>query len=430
MRRSGASADCDGAGIAGSDASEPRGAAGSWAWAAGAAATSPAVKIPAAIRCRAIRATLSPRAPERNPTFADRGGAPYRARMPRTPALLVVALGLFAAAAPASAARLSGQRLGTFDEPVHVASPPADPRTQAVVQRYGLIRLVRRGRVLRRPLLDLRSRVRIDDDRETVDQRGLLSIAFAPDYARSGRFYVDYVDRDGRLRVDVARRGSRRTHRILDLGVATTMHHGGQLQFGRDGLLYVSTGMADEPAASQDPGDPRGKLLRLDPRDPDAPPELVALGLRNPWRFSFDRATGLLWIGDVGGSRREEIDVLDPAAAGPVNFGWPFAEGRTARPGAPPGLRPPALTHPHGPRWCSIVGGHVVRGRGPRALRGRYLYGDVCSGDLWSARVSGLGLGRPRRAGVRVPYLVSFGEDARGRIYAVSLGGAVWRLRG
>jgi hypothetical protein len=349
--------------------------------------------------------------------------------MPRALAATAIALGLLATAAPAQAAPLTGQRLGTFDEPVYVASPPAEPATQAVVQRYGLIRLVRRGRVLRRPLLDMRSRVRIDDDRETIDQRGLLSMAFAPDYARSGRYYVDYVDRRGRLRVDQARRGSQRTRRILDLGTATTQHHGGQLQFGRDGRLYVSTGMGDEPGASQDPADPRGKLLRLDPRMPGAPPEVVALGLRNPWRFSFDRLTGLLWIGDVGGSRREEVDVLDPAAAGPVNFGWPFAEGRTTEPGAPAGLRPPALTHAHGPRWCSIVGGYVVRGRGPRTLRGRYLYGDVCSGGLWSARVSGTTLGPPRRLGVRIPYLVSFGEDAAGRLYATSLGGGVWRLR-
>src|SRR6188508_512297 len=143
--------------------------------------------------------------------------------MPRaTLAVTAAALGLIAAPPAATGAPLKGVRLGTFSEPVHVASPPADPATQAVVERYGRIRLVHRGRVLRRPLLDLRSRVRIDDDRETVDQRGLLSMAFAPDYARTGRFYVDYVDRGGRLRVDAARRGSNRTRRILDLGEATT----------------------------------------------------------------------------------------------------------------------------------------------------------------------------------------------------------------
>ena len=350
--------------------------------------------------------------------------------MPRARVAATIALGMLAVAAPATAAPLHGERLGTFSEPVHVASPPADPTTQAVVERYGRIRLVRRGRVLRRPLLDIRSRVRIDDDRETVDQRGLLSMAFAPDYARTGRYYVDYVDRAGRLRVDAARRGSNRTRRILDLGEATTMHHGGQLQFGPFGLLYVSTGMGDKPSSSQDPGDPRGKILRFDPLAVERRPEVVALGLRNPWRFSFDRRTGRLLIGDVGGSAQEEIDVLDPAGPLPVNFGWPFAEGRRAQSGAPAGLTAPAIAHAHGPRWCSIVGGYAVRAGGPRSLRGRYVYGDVCSGALWSARIDGAGLGRPRRVGMRVPYLVSFGEDARGRIYAVSLDGPVWRLRG
>ena len=112
-----------------------------------------------------------------------------------------------------------------------------------------------------------------------------------------------------------------------------------------------------------------------------------------------------------------------------MTFGWPFAEGRRTSPGAPPGLTGPALAHAHGSRWCSLVGGYVVRGAGPATLKGRYLYGDVCSGDLWSARLDGPKLVRPRRVGVRVPYLVSFGEDARGGIYAVSLDGEVWRLK-
>jgi hypothetical protein len=350
--------------------------------------------------------------------------------MPRARVAATIAFGMLAFPGPGTAAPLHGERLGTFSEPVHVTSPPADATTQAVVERYGRIRLIRRGRVLRRPLLDLRSRVRIDDDRETVDQRGLLSMAFAPDYARTGRYYVDYVDRAGRLRVDAARRGSNRTRRLLDLGEATTMHHGGALQFGPSGLLYVSTGMGDEPRSSQDPGDSRGKILRLDPLAADRRPEVVALGLRNPWRFSFDRRSRRLLIGDVGGSAREEVDVLDPAGPLPVNFGWPFAEGRRVQPGAPAGLTAPAIAHAHGPRWCSIVGGYAVRAGGPRSLRGRYVYGDVCSGALWSARIDGAGFDRPRRLGIRLPYLVSFGEDARGRIYAVSLDGPVWRLRG
>ena len=304
-----------------------------------------------------------------------------------------------------------------FDEPVYVASPPGQPRTLAVVERYGRVRLVRRGRVLRRPLLDLRRRVLIEDDRETIDQRGLLSIVFAPNYRRSGRLFVDYVDKDGRLRVDEWRRGSGRLRRVLDLGEATTQHHGGQLQFGPDGLLYVSTGMGDDPDTSQDPASPGGKILRLDPRERPARPEVVALGLRNPWRFSFAPG-GLLLIGDVGGSRAEEVDMLRPGTGPPVNFGWPLAEGRT--PAGQPGLTGPAIVHTHSSGWCSLVGGYV--------LRGRYLYGDVCSGRLWSARLRDGRLSRPRRVGLTVPYLVSFGRDARGRVYAISLSGAVWRL--
>jgi glucose/arabinose dehydrogenase len=329
------------------------------------------------------------------------------------PALVAALL----AAAPAHAASLRAERVGTFREPTYVTSPPGQPRTLAVVERQGRVRLVRRGTVLRRPLADLRKRILIEDQDESVDQRGLFSIAFAPDYRRSGRLYVDYAGKDGRLHVDEWRRGSGRLRRVLDLGEATTQHHGGQLQFGADGLLYVSTGIGDDPGTSQDPASPGGKILRLDPRQRPARPELVALGLRNPWRFSFAPG-GLLLIGDVGGSRAEEVDVLQPATTPPVNFGWPLAEGRTPTPR--PGLTGPAIEHLHSRGWCSLVGGYV--------LRGRYVYGDVCSGHVWSARLQTGTLARPRRTGLTVPYLVSFGRDGRGRLYAVSLGGAVWRL--
>ena len=303
-----------------------------------------------------------------------------------TPAFLAVSLALLAP----SDLRL--ERIGRFAEPVYVAGTG---RTLAVVERYGLVRDVRSGRVL----VDLRKRVLVKDPRETVDQRGLLSMAFAPDYRRSHRFYVMYVGRRGRLRVDAVRR--RRVRRVLDLGPAASQHHGGQLQFGPDGLLYVSTGIGDDPAAS-------GQILRFDPRRPE--PEVYATGLRNPWRFSFHRRTML--IGDVGESEVEEIDVATSPGA---DFGWPAYEG----PEDDALYTPPALAHRH-PRWCAIVGGYV--------LRGHYLYGDLCSGRIWSARLRGDRLGRPRRTPLRVPYLVSFGRDGRGRVYAVSFFGAVYRL--
>ena len=198
-------------------------------------------------------------------------------------------------------------------------------------------------------------------------------------------FYVHYVDRTGRERVDRLGRGGRRL--VLDLGEATTVHHGGQLQFGPDGLLYVSTGMGVAPASSQDPAALGGKILRLDPRS-GAPPEVYALGLRNPWRFSFDRGTML--IGDVGEDHAEEIDVIAAGAPAGSNFGWPAYEGRARLPAAPdvPGALAPAATYAHRGGRCAVTGGYVVRDRRVRSLYGRYLYGDLCTGRIWSARLS------------------------------------------
>ena len=292
---------------------------------------------------------------------------------------------------------------------------PGRPRALAAVERYGRVRLIRPGRSRRTTLIDMREQVGITDAHETVDQRGLLSIAFAPDYARTGRIYVDYVDRQSRLRVGVWARG--RLRPLLDLGEAPTQHHGGQLQIGPDGLLYVSTGIGDDDSVSQDPARPGGKILRV---RPDGATEIVAMGLRNPWRFSFHR--GALLIGDVGDHAVEEIDLLPRGTPPGANFGWPFREGRDVHaPGEPAGLRAPALTYRHSSRWCSIVGGYV--------LHGRYLYGDVCSGRVWSARFGASRLSGARFTRVVVPYLVSFGRASGGRVYAVSLNGDVYRIR-
>jgi len=338
-------------------------------------------------------------------------------------ALLVVVC-WWLGAAPAFAAGVRLVKVGEFHEPVYATAPPGARGTLVVVERRGLIRELRGGRVLRRPFADLRSRVIDAGPDETVDQRGLFSVAFAPDYRRSGRFYVDYVDRQSRLRVDELRHG--RVRHVLDLGPVSTQHHGGQLQFGPDGRLYVSTGIDDDPQVSQDRTRAGGKLLRLDPRRPA--PEIYALGLRNPWRFSFDRKTGALLVGDVGDATAEEIDVLAPAAPAGANFGWPFLEGRDVLAAPPPGLTAPAIVHAHADGWCAITGGYVVRDPHLPALRGRYVYGDLCSGRLWSARLDGSALRGDRPLGRTVDYVVSFGEDARGRLYAVSYGGAVYRF--
>ena len=346
----------------------------------------------------------------------------------RTPAAaVVVLLASVLAAGPARAADVRLERIGRFSEPVYVTSPPGTARELVVVERYGRIRAVRPGR-RSRILADLRSRVRIDNPRETVDQRGLLSVAFAPDYQRSGRFYVEYVDREGRLRVDELRRGREDSRRILDLGVVATKHHGGQLQFGPDGLLYASTGMGEEPWISQDLASPGGKILRVDPRAAQPVAEVYALGLRNPWRFSFDRRTGAMFIGDVGEGGAEEINVIRRGAAPGTNFGWPAFEGRRRRlEDGPATATPPALVLPHADDWCAVTGGYVVR-RGTLGLYGRYVYGDLCSGKLFSARLRGSRLVDRRSLGIELPYVVSFGEDANGRLYGVSFWGSVYRF--
>ena len=342
----------------------------------------------------------------------------------------VIVLGSLLAAGPAVAADARLERIGRFSEPVYVTSPPGAARELVVVERHGRIRIVVPGR-RPRTLADLRSRVRIDDPRETVDQRGLFSVAFPRDYRRSGRFYVDYVDRAGRLRVDEIRRGRRGLRRILDLGRVTSQHHGGQLQFGRDGLLYVSTGMNDEPQVSQDPTRPGGKILRVNPRVARPVAEVYALGLRNPWRFSFDRLTGAMFIGDVGEKYAEEINVIGRGAAAGTNFGWPSFEGQLRSEGASLGAAtPPALELRHADGWCAVTGGYVVRDQALRRLYGRYIYGDLCSGKLFSARPTGTRLVDVRPVGLTLPYVVSFGEDAAGRLYGVSFDGAVHRFVG
>jgi hypothetical protein len=254
--------------------------------------------------------------------------------------------------------------------------------------------------VQRKLYADLRSRVLVTNPDEEVDQRGLFSIAFPPDYRRSRRFYVDYVDRAGRQRIDEVRRRGARLRHLVDLGKVGLQHHGGQLQFGPDGLLYAGTGAGEDGV---------GQILRLDPRRPR--PEVYATGLRNPWRFSFQ--AGTLLIGDVGNHTWEEVDVIPRGAPPGTDFGWPDVEG-------PGGPTPPAIVHRHSDGWCAITGGYV--------MRGRYVYGDLCTGKLWSARLSGSTLDDDRPLGVTVPYLDSFGRDARGRVYAVSFNGAVYRV--
>jgi glucose/arabinose dehydrogenase len=354
----------------------------------------------------------------------------------RIPPALALAVAL-ALALPAGSAAVELRSIGSFTQPVHVATPPGDSSRVFVVEQAGTIRIVRDGRVNSRPFLDIRSRVLAGGE------RGLLSIAFAPDYATSRRFYVYFTERpSGDIRVleyrtsgdaDTADTGSARS--ILHVGHSQFgNHNGGQLAFGPDGLLYIGTG---DGGGSGDPlrnGQSRrsllGKILRVDPTRAGARPRMYAYGLRNPYRFSFDRATGDLAIGDVGQDQVEEVDFLRRGSASGTNFGWSVFEGtHRYRSGTVRHHRKPVIQHTHSAGWCSIIGGFVVRDRSLTGLYGRYVYGDYCKGQLYSARLGSSGARGDRPVGLDVPSLSSFGEDADGHVYAASLNGPVYRLR-
>ena len=344
--------------------------------------------------------------------------------------------------------------IGTFDQPVYVAQPPGERDDLYVVEKTGRIVILDDGKPAAEPFLDLSSEV------STGGEQGLLSMAFAPGYGDSGRFYVDYTDTAGDTRIVEFRRsgsnptvadpGSRRE--LLSVEQPFPNHNGGQLQFGPDGMLYV--GLGDGGGA----GDPEqngqsldtllGKILRIDPRpaagepysipasnpfagDSDAVPEIYSYGLRNPWRFSFDRATGALAIGDVGQDSLEEVDLVARGDGSGANFGWsafegtqPFDPGQDA-----PGHVPPVLEYPLDGETCAVTGGYVVRDEALRSLYGRYLYADFCVGELRSFPARpGRDAIDDRALGVEIPQLSSFGEDSSGRIYVTSLEGAVYRL--
>ena len=356
------------------------------------------------------------------------------------------------AEAAATGVRLA--RIGSFDTPVYVTAPPRDRRRVFVVEQGGRIMVVRGGRKLDAPFLDIRGQV------TAGGEQGLLSMAFAPDYAETGRFYVYFTDRDGDQRIveyrrasaDRAKAGSARL--VLEMPDDESNHNGGLLLFGPDDLMYVGTGDGggggDEHGRrgnGQDLGTLLGKILRIDPRAgggrgyrvPSSNPfvgrsgargEIYSYGLRNPWRFSFDRRTGDLTIGDVGQNEVEEIDFVRRGKGAGANFGWrPFEGRRRFRDGeSAPGHVPPVIERTHDDGWCSITGGVVVRDRALGGLYGRYLFGDVCKPRVYSARLATPRARDLRRTSLRVSQLVSFGEDARGRVYAVSHAGPVYRL--
>ena len=358
--------------------------------------------------------------------------------------------------APAAAAArgVKLRRVGTFDSPLFVTSPPGDRRRQFVVEQGGRVMVLRDGRKLGTPFLDIRSEV------TAGSEQGLLSLAFAPDYADSGLFYVYFTDTAGDQRVvEFRRRGADRAdpgsaRLVLRMDDSESNHNGGLLLFGPDGLLYVGTGDGggggDRHGARGNAQNLRsllGKLLRIDPRAtggraygvPARNPfvgragargEIYAYGLRNPWRFSFDRKRGDLTIGDVGQNAFEEINFVRRGAGRGANFGWRPYEGRAryAAGESAPGHVRPVIVRSHANGSCSITGGLVVRDPRLASLRGRYVWGDFCASRIESARLSAGRASSVWRTSLSVEGLSSFGEDAQGRVYVTSLRGPVYRI--
>ena len=367
--------------------------------------------------------------------------------------------GLFSMAQGAGAVSL--QSIGNFNDPIYITSPPGDPRL-FVVDRPGYIEVVHDG--VTSQFLDIHGLT------TEGGVRGLLSMAFDPNYATNGLFYVFYTGtaaadgQEGLGHIDefhvsanpnVADVASRRP--VLTITPPSAMTHpetaGGQLQFGKDGLLYISEGDGGDPSTAPNLALLNGKVLRIDPHGtapgqysiPPSNPyvssgtarhEIWASGFRNPWRFSFDRATGDLIIADVGEDASEEVD-LAPASSGlgrGADFGWPACEGFA---GSCPGATPPVFAYPHTDpggdvaHGCAIIGGYVYRGTQIPELAGRYLYADLCTGELRSIRL-GIPLAgddRPESAPGALAGPQSFGEDASGNLY-VTNGNVVDKLIG
>jgi glucose/arabinose dehydrogenase len=344
--------------------------------------------------------------------------------------------------------------VGSFERPVLVTAPPGDTRALYVVEQGGRIRVVRDGAVLEAPFLDLTNEVKFEGE------TGLLSLAFAPDYVTTGRFYVFFNDHVGSGNVNVVeyRRSASDPEQadpssarlVLQVEKPWENHNAGMMQFGPDGYLYISigdgdSGVVNRPGAfAQRRDDLLGNILRIDPLSgtpysipPSNPfvaedgvrPEIWAYGLRNPWRFWIDSPTGDLYVADPGVDGPEEVDWVAGGGPGGQNFGWPCFEG-TARFDAEancPGAVAPVLEYVV-PGKCSVIGGVVVHDPRLASLEGRFVYTDLCLGSIRSFRlVDGLAFD-DRPLGATLPSPTSFGQDAEQRVYVTTLEGAVYRL--
>ena len=346
-----------------------------------------------------------------------------------------------------------------LDRPVYVTAPPGDATRLFILEQAGRIRILSGGNLMATPFLDISSLV------GSTDQNGLLSMAFDPNYAATGRFYVAHTDLTGdslvaRYNVSGNANIADANSRVIlkTIGPASSIRSGGQIAFGPDGFLYVGAGdggAANDPLNhGQDTGSLRGKILRLDVNnpptyvpannpfpDPGLPlDEIWSIGVRDPWRFSFDRKTGELYATDIGQNTQDEIDIRPASNTGGENYGWRCMEGTscTGLSGCTcnsPALTLPTFSHTRSGGECRITGGYVYRGCALPNLLGTYFYADYCSGTIRSFRYSGGTVTDPQDwtadltpSGGPLTQVVSFGEDAAGELYIVSYAGSIYKV--
>ena len=344
--------------------------------------------------------------------------------------------------------------IGRFSFPVLVTSPPGDNARIFVVEKAGTIRIVKQGTTLAAPFLDVQAKV------STGSEQGLLGLAFHPGYSTNGLFVINYTDQAGNTKVSLYRASTTDPDRadpateqvVLSVDQPFSNHNGGMVAFGPDGHLYIGMGDGGSGGDPQGNGQKRstllGKIVRLAisaSRQVSVPsdnpfvgqsgtrPEIWSLGVRNPWRFSFDRTTGDLFIGDVGQGDREEIDAVTLTASKGANFGWNTMEGKAcfgASSCNQQGLVLPVLDYTHANGACSVTGGYVYRGTAITGLAGTYFYADYCRGWVRSFRLANGAITEEREWSDLAPngQITSFGQDAVGELYLMTAGGRVAKI--
>ena len=365
-----------------------------------------------------------------------------------------------------------------FKKPVFVTSYPNDSRLLYVVEQAGVIKIIKNGKKIKTPFFDINKNV-VDPIRPG-DERGLLGFAFHPNHINNRKFYINYMNNDGytivsEFSVDSKLVANHQSERILfKLKQPYRNHNGGDIQFGPDGYLYISIGdggKAGDPLnAGQDLNTLLGKIIRINVDEkpygiPKSNPfygqkdkrsEIWAWGLRNVWRFSFDKKTGDIYYGDVGQNKWEEINFEPASSKGGMNFGWRIMEANHCydpKENCPQkGLTKPIIEYPNDANYmmilgggsqtntegCSVTGGYVYRGKNIKFMNGIYVFGDYCSGNIWTTNVeNGIAKNFKNRTeeiniggGEFTTYISSFGQDANGEIYIVDYNGGIYQLTG